>query len=210
VHVANFSGHRAGSPIAAGDLAVLLRDVADAVTTAQTLSCPTLMLLTNALNPDGSVADTFDEIPDNEKFHNTVVALQKILAVTPGDIALVLEPLNTRIDHPGYYLADMATASALVRETNAPHLKVLCDLYHLGVMGNDLGRLITDYLPDIGYFHVADVPGRHEPGTGSVDWLSLLRLIQQGGYTGYVGFEYSPARDSDTSLHAIRRLWDAL
>ena len=104
----------------------------------------------------------------------------------------------------------METASSLVRDVGNPRLKILCDLYHLGVMGSDLEHVITTYLADIGYFHIADVPGRHEPGTGSVDWLALLRLIQKNGYEGYVGFEYFPLHDSDESLHAIQRLWQAL
>jgi hydroxypyruvate isomerase len=77
-------------------------------------------------------------------------------------------------------------------------------------MGNNLEDIITTYMSDIGYFHIADVPGRHEPGTGSVDWAVLLRLIHQSGYTGYVGFEYFPLHDSDESLHAIQRLWQTL
>jgi hydroxypyruvate isomerase len=74
------------------------------------------MLLTNALNPDGSVAERFEEIPDDIKFRNAVTALSHLISVIPGDIALVLEPLNTLVDHAGYYLADMDTASAIVRE----------------------------------------------------------------------------------------------
>ena len=73
-------------------------------------------------------------------------------------------------------------------------------------MGSNLEHVITTYLPDIGYFHIADVPGRHEPGTGSVDWAALLRLIQQSSYTGHMGFEYFPLHDFDESLHAIQRL----
>ena len=210
VQVVNFSGHRAGSPIARQTHEILLQDVADAVTTAQRLHCQTLMLLTNALNEDGSVADAFDQIPDAQKYANTVVALKEVLAATPDDIHFVLEPLNTKIDHPGYYLADMRTGSSLVREIGDRRLKILCDLYHLGVMGSDLEQTITNFLPDIGYFHVADFPGRHEPGTGSADWVSLLRLIRQHGYTGYVGFEYFPQNDSEESLQVIQQLWKAL
>ncbi len=73
----------------------------------------------------------------------------------------------------------METAAALIRDVNTPRLKILCDLYHLGVMGSDLKHLISNFIQDIGYFHVADFPGRHEPGTGSADWPDLLRLIKK-------------------------------
>jgi hydroxypyruvate isomerase len=210
VKIANFSGHRVGSLIAAEAHALLLQDLSDAVVIAQRLQCSTLMLLTNALNQDGSVSETFDQIPAPKKFEHTVAGLRKAVAVTPAEINLVLEPLNTKIDHPGYYLTDMETASALVQTVADPRLKVLCDLYHLGVMGSDLEQTISQFLPVIGYFHVADFPGRHEPGTGSANWIALLRLIQQGGYTGYVGFEYIPETDSDKSLEAIQQVWQAL
>jgi hydroxypyruvate isomerase len=126
----------------------------------------------------------------------------------PDDITLVLEPLNTLVDHPGYYLADIDTASAIVREVESARLKILCDLYHFGVMGADLKKIVMNHLSEIGHFHT-DVPGRHEPGTGSVDWAAMLRLIQDKGYTGCLGFEYFPKDESDASLEAIRKLWDA-
>lgn len=210
VEVVNFSGHRAGSPVSKETHALFLQDLADAVKTAEQLRCQTLMLLTNALNEDGSVTDSYEWISDTQKYENTVIGLKKALDDTPEEMNFVLEPLNTTIDHPGYYLADMQTAASLVRDVGNPRLKILCDLYHLGVMGSDLKGIITTYLPHIGYFHVADFPGRHEPGTGSEDWGALLRLIQQCGYTGYVGFEFFPLHDSDEALHTIQRLWQGL
>ncbi len=210
VKIVNFSGHRVGSLVAAETHQLLLNDFADALQTAQQAHCSTLMLLTNALNADGSVVDSFDSLPTSKKYENTVIGLQKILAAAPQNIHLVLEPLNTKIDHPGYYLTDMSTASSLIQTVGDPRLKVLCDLYHFGVMGDNLEEVITQYLPDIGHFHIADFPGRHEPGTGSVNWVALLRLIKQGGYTGYVGFEYFPQQDSTESLQAIQKVWNAI
>ena len=134
VQVINFSGHRTGSPIAEKTHPVLFADVSDAVPTGRTLGCQTLMLLTNALNPDGSVADRFEEIPDGIKFKNTVTALRQLVSIVPDDITLVLEPLNTLVDHP----------SAIVREVGSARLKILCDLYHFGVMGADLKRIVTN------------------------------------------------------------------
>jgi hydroxypyruvate isomerase len=209
VRVANFSGHRVGSPIAETTHATLLADVSDAVSTARVLDCQALMLLTNALNPDGSVADRFDEISADLKFSNTVAALVQLDRIVPADITLLLEPLNTLVDHPGYYLDDIDTASKIVRDVGSPRLKILCDLYHFGVMGADLGAIVTEHLALIGHFHIADVPGRHEPGTGTVDWAGMLRLIRSLGYTGGVGFEFFPATDADIALKVIRDLWEA-
>jgi hydroxypyruvate isomerase len=76
-------------------------------------------------------------------------------------------------------------------------------------MGADLKKLVTDHLSEIGHFHIADVPGRQEPGTGSVDWAAILRHNQDRGYAGCVGFEYFPESDSDASLETIHKLWEA-
>jgi hydroxypyruvate isomerase len=150
VQVVNFSGHRTGSPIAAKTHPILFADASDAVPTARALCCQTLMVLTNALNPDGSVADRFEEIPDGIKYKNTVTALNQLISIIPGDITLVLEPLNTLVDHPGYYLADMNVASGIVREVASPRLKILCDLYHFRVMGADLNKIVADHVSEIG------------------------------------------------------------
>ena len=104
-----------------------------------------------------------------------VKALRDILAITPADFTLMLEPLNTRVDHPGYWLTDIPTAAGIVEEIGDSRLKILCDLYHMGVMGHDLNEIIDRFLPLIGYFHAADFPGRHQPGTGSADWPALLK-----------------------------------
>ncbi|MGB7791315.1 MAG: TIM barrel protein [Terrimicrobiaceae bacterium] len=209
VQVVNFSGHRVGSPVAEKTHAALFADVTDAISTARALNCQTLMFLTNELNSDGSVANRYEEIPDGIKFSNTVRALKQLVSSVPADMNLILEPLNTLVDHAGYYLDKIDTAVAIVREVGSPRLKILCDLYHFGIMGSDLKEIVTAHLPEIGHFHIADFPGRHEPGTGSFDWASMLRHIQALGYSGGVGFEYFPKSDSDLSLQAIRELWKA-
>ncbi len=208
VGVANLSGHRRGSLVAAETHELFLSDLKEAVQVANTLNCSILMVLSNALDEDGRVVNSYSHIPAEKKYLNLKGGLKKALAVVPEEITLVLEPLNTRVDHPGYFLADMETAVSLVREINNPRFKVLCDLYHLGVMGQDLQRLLTYYIDDIGYIHIADFPGRHEPGTGSADWATLLTIIKNCGYQGFVGFEYSPLADSYESLRKIRSCWD--
>lgn len=207
VEVANFSGHRRGSLIAAETHDLLLADLRDTVQAAESLDCPTLMLLSNEVGNEGQVTNRYQELSDEQKYRNMVDGLTKALSVIPESMKLVLEPLNTRVDHPGYYLDDAETAFSLVKEINHPRMKILCDLYHLGVMGEDLEAIVEQNIEQIGYFHIADFPGRHEPGTGSANWVSLLARINSTGYRGPVGFEYSPAGDTKTSLETIQELW---
>lgn len=207
VRVVNMNGHRAGSMVAADTHPTLLREVAETLPVARELDCHAFMMITNQLNPDDS-AVPFPKIPDHQKRAAVEKVLRDILAITPADHTLMLEPLNTRVDHPGYWLTDIPTAADIVTAIADERLKILCDLYHMGVMGHDLNDIIDRYLPLIGYFHAADFPGRHQPGTGSADWPALLRRIHAGGYTGVVSFEYVPLGDSADSLHTVLDVWE--
>ena len=210
IQVANFSGHRLGSLIAGDTHPKIFSDVKEAVKAAAKLHCPYLMLLTDQLGEGGIVENSHPELSMEEKYHNIISSLDTIIDLTPDSITLVLETLNTRIDHPGYYLNNIDTAVQIIRAINHPRLKILADLYHLGVMELNLNEIIKNDLPEIGYFHIADLPGRHEPGTGQVDWLSILQLIKESGYQGFVGFEYSPEQDSTDSLRKIKALWQSI
>jgi hydroxypyruvate isomerase len=206
--IVNFCGHRQGSLVAADTHDLFITDLKKAFPVASKLDCPMLIVLTNEMGADGAAKTTYDHLLAEEKYRNVRIGLEKALALTPKTVTLVLEPLNTRVDHPGYYLSDMETAVSLIKAINHPRLKILCDLYHFGVMGADLTSLLTKYLEYIGHIHIADFPGRHEPGTGSANWLAILKLLKMKGYKGYVGFEYSPLNDSEESLKAVRALWD--
>lgn len=210
VRVVSFTGHEAGDLIAADTHAAFLASLEEAVPVARKLDCHTLLVLTNTLGAKGRPAEAYAGIPEEEKFANVVSALQQALEQLPSDIHLNLEPLNTRLDHPGYWLTDMKVAARIVREVGDPRLKILCDLYHQRVMGDDLVKVVTEHLPLIGHFHLADVPGRHEPGTGEVDWLTVLRRIKRGGYRGYIGFELFPSAGPDTALAAVQSLWTSI
>ncbi len=210
VRVVSFTGHHEGDPIAAAAHPLFIASVAETVPVARKLDCRALLLLSNVLGPGGRPVNTHDDLSDEAKAANLVAALKRVLEETPEDIHFNLEPLNTRIDHPGYWLSDMRTGARLIREVGDPRLKLVCDLYHQCVMGDDLVAIVAEHLPHIGHFHLADVPGRHEPGTGAVDWLPVLRRIKRGGYRGYVGFELFPAGSADVALAAIQKLWGSI
>jgi hydroxypyruvate isomerase len=205
VKVVNFNGHRQGSMVASQTHPTLIHDVVETIPVARQLDCKNLMVITNQLNPDDT-AQPFPEIPDRLKRENVISALQQMLAVTPADMTLMLEPLNTCKDHPGYWLTDFPTALGILQEINDSKLKLLCDLYHMGMMGNDLFKLIDTYLPYIGYFHAADFPGRHEPGTGLADWPALLQHLQASGFDGTLSFEFFPQGDTSEALKKIMDL----
>jgi hydroxypyruvate isomerase len=121
---------------------------------------------------------------------------------------LLLEPLNTHVDHAGYYLDSSAEAAELVRGVASPNLKLLYDIYHMQIMEGNLISTIQRHLDIIGHFHAAGVPGRAELDGGEIDYPRILQFLARSGYRGGFGLEYSPAlADHGQSLRAMRGLW---
>ncbi|RJP63934.1 MAG: AP endonuclease [Candidatus Abyssobacteria bacterium SURF_17] len=207
LHVTNMSGQRSGSLVDANDFRTYSDEVSASIGVAKQLCCPNLMLLTNPLGPDGTVLHSYPHISEHVKRENCVRALSQLarLADSHG-VHLLLEPLNTRIDHPGYWLDDADAAFEVIREVNHPNVRLLYDLYHMRAMGRNLFSDIEEHLSLIGYFHAADFPGRHEPGTGTIDFPSILRLLDSLGYDGTLGFELSPTASSEQALARLSTL----
>jgi hydroxypyruvate isomerase len=212
VTVANFSGHRRGSPVARETHEAFLEDLRDASRAAKRLECPVLMVLSNELGEGGVVLDSWDRIPPDEKFSSFVEALSRAFdEVLPDGISLVVEPLNTKKDHSGNYLTDLETAASLLDAVGHPRLKILADFYHLAMMGEYPAELARRYAGRIGHVHIAEVPNRDEPAekAGGVSWVEVLKILRNEGYEGCIGFEYAPGLDSDDSLEAVRKFCNA-
>ncbi len=207
LHVANMSGHRAGSLIDRREFKLYRTELVASIEAARRVSCKNLMLLTNPLGPEGEVLNSYPRIQTEQKRANCVEALSRLVPLAAREgMSLLLEPLNTLIDHPGYWLDDADCAFEIIREVNHSGVRLLYDLYHMQVMGRNVHEDLENNLDVIGYIHAADVPGRHEPGTGTMDYPSILRLLESLGYDGVIGFEFSPAAGSDQALKTIYAL----
>jgi hydroxypyruvate isomerase len=130
------------------------------------------------------------------------------LRFTAGELAregieLLIEPVNTR-SFPGAYLRNTGQAIAIMEEVHAPNLKLQYDLFHMQIMEGDIARTIEANLPRIGHLQFADVPDRHEPGTGELNFAFLFDWIDRIGYTGWIGVEYKPTALTETSLGWMR------
>jgi len=107
-------------------------------------------------------------------------------------VTLLLEPLNTR-DVPGYFHSTQAEAHAICEAVAAPNVKMQMDCYHMQIMEGDLAIKLRRYLPDCGHIQIAGVPERHEPDRGEVNYDYIFSLLDELGYTGWIGCEYRPA-----------------
>ncbi len=165
---------------------------------ARRLGCPNLIVTTGNEVPGASREAQFDVLGRG---------LERVArAAADGGVTAVLEPLNTKVDHAGYFLDHGADAFRLVREVDHPNLRVLYDIYHMQIMDGDLISTIEANLGLIAHFHVADVPGRHEPGTGEINYANVFRRIDAAAYGGFVGLEFRPSGDHAAALAAVRAL----
>jgi hydroxypyruvate isomerase len=126
------------------------------------------------------------------------------------DVILVLENLNTRVDHPGTLFDHTSDCVAAIRDVGLPSLALLYDVYHSLQMRETPRNEIGDNIDLVSHIQIADLPGRTEPGSGTIDWAKVLREIRQLGYDGPVGLEYWPTTESKASLEHIRGIVSAL
>jgi len=146
----------------------------------------------------------------DEQHANLVKGLKRLgpIAADAG-VKLALEPLNTAVDHAGYYLVSSDQGFQVCAEVDHPNVGLLFDMYHQQISEGNLTDRIKANIDRIVHFHAADVPGRMEPGTGELNYAHLLGVIDQTGYDGYVGMEYRPSADAADSLRQVQAMCPA-
>ncbi len=125
--------------------------------------------------------------------------------VRDAEITLLVEAINT-IDMPGYWANTVDAAADLVLTVDRPSVRLQLDQYHAAMAGQDALDCLRRYFPLIAHVQIADVPGRHEPGTGTQPIAAFLRELDHLGYDGYVGLEYRPLTDTASSLTWITEM----
>ena len=122
------------------------------------------------------------------------------LKLKEAGIRLLIEPVNDKVDIPGFYLTTSKQALGIIEEVGSDNLFLQYDIYHMQIMEGDLARTIERNLAKIAHLQLADNPGRHEPGTGEINYAFLLEHIDRIGYEGWIGCEYKPAGRTDEGL----------
>ena len=134
-----------------------------------------------------------------------VEALGRSAEILSGSgVVLMLEPLNTRVDHVGYFLPSTVEGLDIVDEVGRPEIRLIYDIYHSAVMDEDIADVLAGRLDRVVHVHLADAPGRHEPGSGTMDWQRRLDCLVAAGYDGLVGLEYKPTGPTVETLRALR------
>lgn len=170
-------------------------NVAKAIEYSEALRCSRLNCMIG-LTPNGSTPEKIRQTcVNNLKF--AAAALEK------KNIRLLIEPINN-IDMPGNYLIHTQQALDIIKEVNHPDIWLQYDIYHAQMLEGNLTKSIRDNIQKIGHIQLADVPGRHEPGTGEINFTNLFRFIDETGYNGLIGCEYKPIGKTEDGLEWIR------
>jgi hydroxypyruvate isomerase len=174
--------------------------VGTAIEYASALGCKQLNCLAGITPKDASPEAAFRTFVDNLQF-----AAGKLAA---ADIELLIEPINTR-DIPGFFLCGTGQALSIMDAVAAPNLRLLYDIYHMQIMQGDLALTIKRHLARIGHLQLADNPGRHEPGTGEINYPFLFQFLDDLGYPGFIGCEYKPIAGTEAGLSWLEPYLDA-
>jgi len=180
----------------AGRLPEFVEAVRASAVAARRIGCQALVAVSGNALPGVDAAD------QNE----AIVRCLRAAGPVAGEhgIKLLLEPLNTRVDHPGTYLSSTSLGLDLVEQVARTEVGLLYDVYHSVVMDEDPAEVLRGRGQLLGHVHVADTNGRHEPGTGSIDWDRTVAVLLDAGYRGFVGMEYMPTVDSAESFQLLR------
>lgn len=165
--------------------------VGRAIDYARALGCRRINCLAGIASAGAERAELLSVMERNLRFAARALARE--------NIELLVEPINDR-DMPGFLLNRSADTLALIERVGEPNVKLQYDVYHMQIMEGDLARSLQRELPRIGHVQIADNPGRHEPGSGEINYPFLFDWLDRIGYTGWVSAEYIPAGDTAAGL----------
>lgn len=141
--------------------------------------------------------------------HQSLVEGLKLCAplLEENGITLLVEPLNTRVDHAGYYLYSSDEAFEIIDQIGSPNFKVLFDIYHQQIMEGDIISRVSKNIDKIGHFHLAGVPGRNELHYGELNYHYILKAIASLQFEGYIGLEYFPKEQPEKGIKQIKNAY---
>jgi hydroxypyruvate isomerase len=177
----------------------LLADVRDQLKVMEKIDCPSLIIMSGNVMPD---------LSPQAQHASCVEGLKRAAELVEGkQVTLLLENIDLE-ENPQYYLWSVPEAFKIIEEVNHPHVKFLYDFFHAQISGGNLIANLQKNVDKVGLVHIADVPGRHEPGTGEINYSNIYRKLAELKYDRYVAMEFHPTGDPIKILSAARE--DAL
>lgn len=188
-----------------GRQAAFREGLEQAVLYAKALGCPRIHLMAGRV-PRGADREAVKSEMETVFVENLRHAAE---VLAQENLVGLLEPINTRITDPQYFLDTPQQAAAILQKVGRPNLQLQTDIFHWQIMDGNLTGNIREFLPIVGHVQVAQVPDRGEPGSsGELDFTYLFQLLEDEGYQGFVGCEYRPRGDTVEGLSWLRSYWD--
>jgi len=172
-----------------------LADIRQSLRIAEKLECPTMIVLSGDVVPGMTRLAQHQSVVEGLKRGAEIVERK--------NVTVLLENIDLE-ENPHYYLWSVPEACKIVEEVQHPHVKFLCDFFHAQISGGNLITNLRRNIDKIGTVHIADVPGRHEPGSGEINYANIYKELAQLRFQGYLAMEYLPTRDPVESLRASR------
>ena len=172
-----------------------LADLTRLIPIAEQLECPGIIVLSG---------DRVEGLSREAHHQSCIESLKRAAEIADKrNFTLLLENIDQE-ENPKYYLTSVAEGFEIIRQVNHPRVKFLYDFYHEQISEGNLIEKLEKNIAHVGLMHVADVPGRHEPGTGEINYANIYRKLAQLNYRGYVTMEFEPAGDPVSSLRTAR------
>jgi hydroxypyruvate isomerase len=207
IGIAGFFGHSRGGLADSSQHDEVLRCLAESIEIACQVGARQLLMFSDEIRPDSTIRQPPSH-SNAERREMTVAGLRRCIELIEGkEIDLVIESINT-VFVPGYFLNDTSASIDICRAVNHPQVRMFFDCFHQQLVGGRLIENMIAALPWVAAIHVADVPGRHQPGTGEINFLSIRRVLEEQGYNGQLTFEVDPlGGDSEAAVAAIKEVF---
>lgn len=204
IGISGFNGDADFSLVDPSHKQAYLKYLRQSMEAAKQIGAASVTLHSNALGEGGVVVNHYSDVSDTVKLcsmYDTLLACVPI--AEEYGIRMNLEALNITTDHVGNFLKYSAQAAEITRLIGCPLLKILFDVYHMQLNEGGICDHLTQCADQLGHIHVADAPGRHEPGTGEINYANVLTHLEQIGYAGLIGYELFPSTTTDAAVRAI-------
>jgi hydroxypyruvate isomerase len=178
----------------------LLAELRQVLPIMEQIDCPSMILLSGNRIP---------ELSREAQHQSSIDTLKAAAAVVEGKsingkpVRLLLETIDPE-ENPRYYLTEIVEALEVVEAVGHPQVQLLYDFYHEQITAGNLIRKLEKSIRNLGLVHIADVPGRHEPGTGEINYQNIFRKLAELNYTGVAAMEFHPSGDPVMQLRAAR------
>jgi len=202
-----FTGYLKGCMVHPDGVEEFLSGIHTSLPVAAKLRCKSLFLSSGELDHRGQVAHRIASHPATRwiSAYKTLCRVAEI--AEKHDLVFNVEHLNTKVDHPGFPFSQVEDVVSLLSEVGSPRIKLLFDIYHAQIEEGNVIETIRRARSFIGHVHVADVPGRHEPGTGEIHYRHVAQALREIGYDGVVGLEAFPQAGDLEAMTRFREVF---